>query len=66
MTLSRLQTDISKTYGERRQIRDDILHIESMQKHVDYTIIRKQRVLDRLEMMSSKANHGAGNQVAIL
>ena len=64
----RIQNDISKTYGERRQIRDDLLHIESMQKQAQYTIIKKRRILDRLDMMSSEcstAESQVGSQVCV-
>ncbi|XP_067936182.1 kinesin-like protein KIF18A [Watersipora subatra] len=59
--IDQLQTDISKAYGERRQIRDDLLHIEMMQKGIAITMSRKQTILDRLDKVSASV-HRAGNK----
>lgn len=52
-------------YGERRHIRDDLLHIEAMQRQCDLVALQKQSILDRLNLMayggsaSSKVSTGS-------
>ena len=58
----RLQNEISQAYGERRQIRDDLLHVEMMQKQSMFTVMRKQQALDTLDLVSS-TSHRAGTKV---
>lgn len=50
-------------YGERRQIRDDLLHAEVMRRNIGLAVINKERMLNRLEMVGGA--HQAGNRVII-
>ncbi|KAF6030688.1 KIF18A [Bugula neritina] len=51
--IDQLQNDISMAYGERRQIRDDIMHIELMVKQTSFATMRREQTLKRLNMVSS-------------
>lgn len=58
---------MSLAYAERRQIRDDLLHAEAMQKHAKFTAIKKEKVLDRLDVVSSISDQkaAAGDKVGV-